>query len=908
MKLFLKFLAITAILIVFILLFPIRVNSQNYWSTEEIRYFLDRYGETRNPLRDSKEYIPSKRFSYPYEFYQLTQFYADWQLVDPDSADNGGIIEAESGELRDVIQTDNTQEVIWAWCYFYQFTGETTHIDNTELAWDYVMRFPAYEEEHSTSSYYYPVWNCGLGLLAEMKYREVFGLTTFSEYADSCALHIIDNPLSFTPAEATYRVLHPMVTGFLAGALYKYGCDVDNEGYKTAAVNEAIRVKEWIEDYPSLHLNWTVWAMSSGTAMWGVLNSYFMEYPEEAPEWIEDYARYLPPMVEPEGEYDPYLWDNSWNIWYANCYRSIIHFVPDTLYYNRFRRIFEYLLAQDTDNDGGIPASYDHPPTEDMTWISAYISLMGLETIIDSLPNYDAGLVALDVEYEPPLTYIDTTDLNFTVANFGVNPIEDVHFILYADWGIALDTTIDLVLGEVYEPSPLIPWVPGSEAPHRIEGHTYCTLDESDWNDTLSMQIEVTPMRILQGYTHDDLGEGIEAKLRFWLYQGEISTLYDSTISESSSGFYEISLPALSYKIEILPEFPYFNAFEDSVRVDPDTDTTIFESILYPADLLLVDDDGGDDYESYFINALNDIDITYYYWERETKGVFQAHRIHELNTPVIIWFTGNCSTNTLTTEDRDSLAYILDLDGKLLLTGKDIGDDIGSTEFYSDYLKASYEGNTTTAIVYNVDGDLISGHLRSIMLGGSGSAGNQDSPDIITPLDSASPILRYATDTSNAAGTRYTSTASESKLVYLGFGMEGMADAGTFTNREELLAAILHWFDPVFSIPVNNTILPAKFSLNVYPNPFNSAISIELSGIKKLHAEYPQIEIYDIKGRLVSGDRQGCTNDRQGGLSIHDRETSIYMWRPGEEIGSGIYLIKANIGKETLCKKVIYLK
>ena len=65
-------------------------------------------------------------FNYLREFVQMTDFLAAWQVLDPASDDYGGMIEAESGALGGVIQTDNTLEAIWCWSRFKEFSGRST--------------------------------------------------------------------------------------------------------------------------------------------------------------------------------------------------------------------------------------------------------------------------------------------------------------------------------------------------------------------------------------------------------------------------------------------------------------------------------------------------------------------------------------------------------------------------------------------------------------------------------------------------------------------------------------------------------------------------------------------------------------------------------------------------------------
>ena len=71
----------------------------------------------------------------------------------------------------------------------------------------------------------------------------------------------------------------------------------------------------------------------------------------------------------------------------------------------------------------------------------------------------------------------------------------------------------------------------------------------------------------------------------------------------------------------------------------------------------------------------------------------------------------------------------------------------------------------------------------------------------------------------------------------------------------------------------------------------------------------PTIEIFDINGRLVyempvGADPRVCPSPGR----THGCAPTDIVWRPGESITSGIYLVRAKIGDKSLTKRVVYLK
>jgi len=61
------------------------------------------------------------------------------------------------------------------------------------------------------------------------------------------------------------------------------------------------------------------------------------------------------------------------------------------------------------------------------------------------------------------------------------------------------------------------------------------------------------------------------------------------------------------------------------------------------------------------------------------------------------------------------------------------------------------------------------------------------------------------------------------------------------------------------------------------------------------------IEIYDLQGNVVGATRWVA---QQKGDAPH----RPYIWQPDEEIGSGIYLVRAKVGERTTTKKIVFLR
>ncbi len=81
----------------------------------------------------------------------------------------------------------------------------------------------------------------------------------------------------------------------------------------------------------------------------------------------------------------------------------------------------------------------------------------------------------------------------------------------------------------------------------------------------------------------------------------------------------------------------------------------------------------------------------------------------------------------------------------------------------------------------------------------------------------------------------------------------------------------------------NSAFLP-ELSITAYPNPFNSAVMINTP-------KMANVEIFDIDGHMIT--------ELSGGIKV---------WQPEVLIGSGIYLVRATVGRESVTKRIVYLK
>jgi hypothetical protein len=88
-----------------------------------------------------------------------------------------------------------------------------------------------------------------------------------------------------------------------------------------------------------------------------------------------------------------------------------------------------YLLAKDTDNDGGIPASASYASNLDASWTSSYLAMMGCNKYTGFSP--DAGVMIIRSPQDSTrINQGEPIDITVMVGNWGLEDLEDVMVVL----------------------------------------------------------------------------------------------------------------------------------------------------------------------------------------------------------------------------------------------------------------------------------------------------------------------------------------------------------------------------------------------------------------------------------------------------------------------------------------------
>jgi hypothetical protein len=195
-------------------------------------------------------------------------------------------------------------------------------------------------------------------------------------------------------------------------------------------------------------------------------------------------------------------------------------------------------------------------------------------------------------------------------------------------------------------------------------------------------------------------------------------------------------------------------------QIEPRNVVSIDFEKLNGLDVLLVDDDGGEERETYASSALDSAGARWGLWDM-SWGELTAADLEDAGSAVV-WVCGNTLPN-LTDNDREALGTYLDGGGGLLLSGTDISYQLASLnspyrtveteQWYNEKLHALHgtDWNTTWQLT-GTPGDPIGGGLSPVL--SNSPPNNQVLPDGIYPGPGANVVFTYLTPYD--AGIRWT--------------------------------------------------------------------------------------------------------------------------------------------------------
>ena len=318
--------------------------------------------------------------------------------------------------------------------------------------------------------------------------------------------------------------------------------------------------------------------------------------------------------------------------------------------------------------------------------------------------------------------------------------------------------------------------------------------------------------------------------------------------------------------------------------------TENFDMMVGIPDILIVDDDAGNNYETAYTQCFQSLDIAFDEWHVSIAGSPSAQTL--LGYDKVIWFTGRAD-HPLTDPEITTITGYLDGGGKLFLSSENLTDDLAGNPFLSDYMHVSHGQDYLNVDILNgIPDDPISDGMQLLMAGGAFPPEDQS---VIIPDAEASVLFNYDNPTEDCGAIRYQ---GDYMLVFMAFPFECTAFSPVgYTARTEALENILNWFDGSSGVAPNPETgnSPADFNIaKVYPNPFNPQTSISLNIIQSGRVD---AVVYNLLGEKVKTLYSGMMNSGRYEFTFD-----------GADLTSGVYLLKVDTRSGTAVNKMILMK
>jgi len=305
-------------------------------------------------------------------------------------------------------------------------------------------------------------------------------------------------------------------------------------------------------------------------------------------------------------------------------------------------------------------------------------------------------------------------------------------------------------------------------------------------------------------------------------------------------------------------------------------------------DVLVIDADGGDTYETYYAEALaaadENVNVIWGWWDTSLDEVditlFDG-------VDVLVWFTGDLWQETLSPIDQLNVQDYLDAGGNLLITGQGIGFDMRNDQFFTDYLHADYVRNFPIGTsLTGVEGTQF-GDQAFPIVSGTG-ANNQNRQASLLPLDNQSTLI-FNYDQQYQGATQGGGLLIENdvyKIIYLGFGFEAIA---TEAARNSVMLRSIEWLLGVSATPGTPEVLPTEFSLaQNYPNPFNPETTIPFALPVRANVK---LSVFDLLGREVATLVNGMMDAGSHAVNWNasDLSSGVYFYRLDAQAGEASF-------------------
>jgi hypothetical protein len=328
--------------------------------------------------------------------------------------------------------------------------------------------------------------------------------------------------------------------------------------------------------------------------------------------------------------------------------------------------------------------------------------------------------------------------------------------------------------------------------------------------------------------------------------------------------------------------------------VDPASDAAVsFGTFIEVPSVLIVDDDGGDTYETHLQTAL--ADTGYAAITLDTNGGVRPSLAHLSSYWAVLWTTGAGGASYLTSADEQTMMDYLDGGGNLLLASTEYlnGRTLPNT-FIEDYMHINaWACDNSGFAVQGVDGDPITDGMSLMLIGGPIPPTCSDAVYVTAPADTilTSPV-----------GVKSIKVEEDGhKLVFMTFPFENIhVDDPYPDNQKTVVARMLSWFGSATGVDNEESTVGRLAIKQNAPNPFNPTTTIAFNVPES--AGPISLTVYNVGGQVVR-------RLVDGPLTVGPHSV---VWDGRDEMGnnlaSGVYFARLASDEESLTKKMTLLK
>ncbi len=328
--------------------------------------------------------------------------------------------------------------------------------------------------------------------------------------------------------------------------------------------------------------------------------------------------------------------------------------------------------------------------------------------------------------------------------------------------------------------------------------------------------------------------------------------------------------------------------------------------VLGQPKVLIVDDDGGEEFDQTYRQYVNELNMAYGIWD---KSVTSPTGADLSGYEIVLWISGLPSTaGSITAADATAMTQYLDNHGNLAIISASAAQQLNSVNpgFMTNYLHASYAGAGAFGLdVEGFEGSALGDGLRFKYDGSLGFGGSHQT---LTAEGDAEEALwaSFFGSQNGIIGVSYS--GPDYKAITLTAPLEFFDNSGGLYNTgKELLARVIYFFDGVTTDVEDDfsDALPTSFALNQnYPNPFNptTTISYTVDG-NGSGGDLPiRLDIFNVLGQNI--ETLVDQNQLPGLYSVEwdGRDSS------GGKVASGVYLYRLTQGDKSETKKMLLLK